>query len=234
MPKEGLYKKLAEVLAEVGRIPKNGRNEHFKYDYVLEADLVDHIRPMLAKRNMVVLPSVEDAAQNGNIFTAKVRFRFIDGDTGEFEDMYIVGAGQDSGDKGYYKAYTGAVKYCLMKTFLVATGDDPERDDDDAPRRKENAKPAPKPVQQAKSQAPIGTPPKSANAEKPAPEVPAHGYAGFWASVKNLGCDERFVHEQAAAYFNVPGLSSLSDIPNLTQEKLTKFLLHLRDIVRAA
>ena len=234
MAKESLYKKLLAVLSEVDRIPKNGHNAHFNYDYVLDADLVDHIRPLMVKHNLLMLPNVEETTQNGNIATAKMRYRFIDPETGDSEDVFFTGQGQDTGDKGYYKAYTGAEKYCLMKTFLVGTGDDPERDNDDAPRRKENAKPAPKPVQQAKSQAPIGTPPKSANAEKPAPEVPAHGYAGFWASVKNLGCDERFVHEQAAAYFNVPGLSSLSDIPNLTQEKLTKFLLHLRDIVRAA
>ncbi len=41
------------------------------------------------------------------------------------------GAGNDRnkngvGDKGTYKAITGATKYALMKTFLLETGDDPE------------------------------------------------------------------------------------------------------------
>ena len=37
--------------------------------------------------------------------------------------------GADSKDKGGFKAYTGALKYYLANTFMVATGDDPERDD---------------------------------------------------------------------------------------------------------
>ena len=42
----------------------------------------------------------------------------------------LVGQGIDSGDKGAYKAATGVNKYVLMKVFQLATGDDPEKDDD--------------------------------------------------------------------------------------------------------
>ena len=59
----------------------------------------------------------------------RIKFQFIDGTTGERTDMQeIVSYGDDPGDKGIYKALTGAVKYALMKTFLIATGDDPEAD----------------------------------------------------------------------------------------------------------
>ena len=34
----------------------------------------------------------------------------------------------DKGDKAGYKAFTGALKYYLANTFMVATGDDPEKD----------------------------------------------------------------------------------------------------------
>jgi hypothetical protein len=54
------------------------------------------------------------------------------------EWVYWMGYGDDTGDKGYYKAETGAVKYFLMKTFMVATGNDPEADaqvDERAARR---------------------------------------------------------------------------------------------------
>lgn len=37
-----------------------------------------------------------------------------------------VGEGADTGDKGIYKTYTGALKFFYMKWFMVATGDDPE------------------------------------------------------------------------------------------------------------
>ena len=36
--------------------------------------------------------------------------------------MYLL----DKGDKAGYKANTGAIKYYLANTFMVATGDDPE------------------------------------------------------------------------------------------------------------
>lgn len=44
------------------------------------------------------------------------------------EWQFWAGYGDDAGDKGIYKALTGAVKYALMKQFLVSTGDDPEGD----------------------------------------------------------------------------------------------------------
>ena len=42
------------------------------------------------------------------------------------------------GDKGVYKAITGAVKYIFMKNFLIPTGDDPEKDNNKSePEKKE-------------------------------------------------------------------------------------------------
>ena len=38
------------------------------------------------------------------------------------------GSGQDAGDKGIFKAISGAQKYALMKAFMIPTGDDPEQD----------------------------------------------------------------------------------------------------------
>jgi hypothetical protein len=58
-----------------------------------------------------------------------------------------VGEGQDAGDKAVYKAMTGALKYCLLKTFLIPTGDDPERDETPAkPPAPKSAPPTPKPA----------------------------------------------------------------------------------------
>ena len=43
----------------------------------------------------------------------------------------------DKGDKAGYKAFTGALKYYLADTFMVATGDDPEKE---SPETKMNDK----------------------------------------------------------------------------------------------
>ena len=44
----------------------------------------------------------------------------------------------DKGDKALYKAKTGALKYFFATTFLVATKDDPERADEETPKRNNN------------------------------------------------------------------------------------------------
>jgi hypothetical protein len=127
-----LVSKLAAAMKEVGRIPKSGRNDFHKYDYVTEADLVDAIRDKLSDRNVFLFTSIESTAHAGDITEVFTVHTFVDGDTGESFSVKGYGQGQDKGDKGGYKAQTGAMKYALMKNFLVATGDDPEQHDDKA------------------------------------------------------------------------------------------------------
>ena len=52
---------MACVLADVGRVPKNGRNNFHGYDYAVEADIVDSVRDSLAANGLVLFPSVLDA-----------------------------------------------------------------------------------------------------------------------------------------------------------------------------
>lgn len=243
MAKEGLYKKLVAVLGEVDRIPKNGRNEHFKYDYVMEADLVDHIRPLLVKYGLLMLPSVEEATQNGNLSTVRMRFRFVDAETGDFEDIFFDGQGQDTGDKGYYKAYTGAGKYVLMKTFLVATGDDPERDEDSGNGKRENgesakrgaSKPAQQPVTPPAQQKPTEQPQREVDngtAAKGAIPPTSKDWTAFWMACRELGLGKDAVHREAGPYFRLDGVpKSLNDVPGLTGAKLQAFAEQLKSIV---
>lgn len=133
-----LYTKLAEVMAEVGRVEKRGRNDFHNYDYVTEADLIAEVRDKLAARGVMVLPSVVGEVdereittargQTSTVSTIRVAFTFVDGESGDKHTCEFAGQGDDGGDKGLYKAYTGALKYFLMKTFLIPTGDDPEGD----------------------------------------------------------------------------------------------------------
>lgn len=124
----GLHGKLAEVMAEVGRVPKRGRNEFHKYDYATEADIVDAVRGALSSRSVSLVPSVRQVIRDGTLTTALMAFQFTDGETGETATYEWAGTGDDKGDKGLYKAMTGALKYFLLKTFLLPTGDDPEAD----------------------------------------------------------------------------------------------------------
>jgi hypothetical protein len=134
-----LYAKLVEVMKAVGYVPKRGRNEFHKYDYVTEADLVEAVRNELSSRGIVMLAQATDITREGTLTTVHMEFLFVDPESGEQHQAKWIGTGEDKGDKGLYKAYTGAIKYFLMKSFLIPTGDDPERDDGKA--AKQNGKP---------------------------------------------------------------------------------------------
>jgi hypothetical protein len=133
-----LVRKLSEVMNEVKYIQKKGFNKFHKYSYATESDVAEKVREELAKRNVMMIPSVkehilrEHTNRSGNveyIVTIDMEFTFFDGDTGEEITFNMSGEGQDAGDKAIYKAITGAQKYALMKVFMIPTGDDPERDE---------------------------------------------------------------------------------------------------------
>lgn len=149
----GLIRKLAEVMAAVERVPKRGRNEFHRYDYATEADIVATVRDELSKRGVMLIPAVQNHERHelrdgidsktgkdkprDPVTILHMTFTFVDGETGERETHPWLGAGQDGGDKGVYKAMTGAAKYFLMKTFLMPTGDDPETEGKKEARRRE-------------------------------------------------------------------------------------------------
>lgn len=133
-----LAAKLAKILGEVGKVPKTGYNSFHKYNYVTENDLVYAVRDKLAAEGVFVFTSVEE--QHSEIITAAdgkqslltkvvTLHTFVDGETGETFSVKSQGQGSDNGDKGGYKAITGAMKYFLYKCFMIPTGDDPEGDD---------------------------------------------------------------------------------------------------------
>lgn len=129
-----LTKKMSEVLGEVGWVPKNGYNDHHRYKFVREADLMDAIREKLAVRGVMAYTSTIEAnvrsfEANGKIrveATVKMEHLYVDSDSGEERLMTSFGHSLDTGDKALYKAITGAEKYHVMKLFMVSSGDDPE------------------------------------------------------------------------------------------------------------
>ncbi|ALA12461.1 ERF family protein [Paenibacillus larvae] len=132
-----LVKKLAEVMDSVKYIQKTGYNSFNNYKYATEADVNEKVREELAGRKVIMIPNVKSQSirEHKNrkgyieyIATVQVEFTFMDGESGETITFSTFGEGQDSGDKGTYKAITGAQKYALMKAFMIPTGDDPEGD----------------------------------------------------------------------------------------------------------
>lgn len=139
-PYTSIPTKLAEVMAALGRIEKKGFNKHQNYRFVRESDVVEALVPLLAERHLFLssgivkekIAPLYQTSSGSQMWLTKVwvEFTWHDGDTGEtLGPRVVVGYGADTGDKGVYKAMTGAEKYFLMKTFLISTGDDPESDE---------------------------------------------------------------------------------------------------------
>jgi hypothetical protein len=135
-----LRQKLAEVRRRLGYIQKRGHNERFNYSYVTAADIAGAVGDILAELGVVVIPSLENityestAGRGEATRMARVvmAYTFADVDSGEEVVAKVAGQGLDVGDKAPYKAMTGALKYALLQSFLLATGDDPEDERMDA------------------------------------------------------------------------------------------------------
>lgn len=131
-----LFGKLVEILADLGPMMKTKRNPHFGYNYVGEGQVMAELRHRLSDRHIFLFTSVEtctpqysEEPKAGVFVAVTTRHTFYDADTNETFVVNGAGLGWDSGDKGVYKAITGAMKYALMKNFLVTDEQDPEDGD---------------------------------------------------------------------------------------------------------
>lgn len=130
--------KLAAIQKEVEHMEKDGRNAAQGYNYLSEAQITAQFKPLLEKHGIVFIyaskiTGSQHSPKGTQIVTdVEVTYQFLDVETGHYIQGRAAGQGADSGDKGVYKAITGAVKYIFMKTFLIPTGDDPEKDEQKA------------------------------------------------------------------------------------------------------
>ncbi len=126
---------LRKELASKGILKKGGLNTFDKYTYFSESQYKELFTSLFATHNLELkfteldyTASVGSSEKMKNVRTVKLQFTLIDVETGYSEDTVITGEAFDKSDKAGYKAYTGALKYYLADTFLVATGDDAEKD----------------------------------------------------------------------------------------------------------
>ena len=96
------------------------------------ADLAGSVGDILAELGVVVIPQLQSIStetprsSSDRIARVVMNYRFVDARSGEELIVRVAGEGADAGDKAPYKAMTGALKYALLQSFLLATGDDPE------------------------------------------------------------------------------------------------------------
>ena len=136
------------VMTDVGYVQKKDENKFQKYKYAGEGALLAALRPAMVRHGLVLFPSVKHVSpidEYGNT-TVTVEFTLTHAPTGAVwtKPLIGVGVGNDRnskggvGDKGVYKAITGCVKYQLFKMFLLETGDDAEKTDNEESKTEQN------------------------------------------------------------------------------------------------
>ena len=146
MGAENIDQAIALVYATVDFVKKE-RAAGLGYSFAGEAAIIDVVRPAMVENGIVmrVLEVLEfetdtyttskGAVMNRTLL--KARIRFTHAPSGTHVDCEALGEGADSGDKSANKAMTGAYKYAIRQTFMIETGDDPDRDSSDEQERKQ-------------------------------------------------------------------------------------------------
>ena len=129
-----IYAALALVIAEVGAVGKNKRNEQQQYNYRSCDDVCDAVRPLLGKAGVCVTKRIVEKTQedfttrNGVLMIwvkIKCEWTFYASD-GSFVKTEACGEGMDMGDKAINKAETGSLKNALLQMFMVMGHEDSE------------------------------------------------------------------------------------------------------------
>ena len=140
-----IYQKMLAIEAELATVAKSleikaGANS---YKAVDEGDILRAVKPLENKYGVFSYPKSRTVVESGTIESVdykgntkkqlferiEVVYRFVNIDKPEeYIETTSYGDGIDSGDKSVGKTMTYADKYALMKSYKIATGDDPDRE----------------------------------------------------------------------------------------------------------
>lgn len=133
--KNNLIQAKLAVMREVGYVQKTTAKE-LRYTFAGEADLIRALRPAMIEAGLALSPakaeilSAESYETRSGSTMRLVRTRHVfrlSHESGEYEDIEVLGEAADSGDKTLPKCQTIAFKYALRQAFIIETGDDPDQ-----------------------------------------------------------------------------------------------------------
>lgn len=132
-----LFAKIATVMSKVRTLEKTGENKFDKYSYVTADAIAIRIGAVMAEVGLAFLPSLVSVEtseyttqKGGSNFRTVAHFQMTLActETGATFTSMWSGEAIDRSDKSISKAAVSAVKYYLLKTFLLAGGDEEDAD----------------------------------------------------------------------------------------------------------
>lgn len=139
-----IYSAILGVMADVGAIRKDKKNQQQGFKYRGIDDVMNALQPAMVKHGIFVAPTIleqhreeRQTSRGGNLIysicTIKYTFYAKDGSSVE---TTVIGEGMDSGDKATNKAMSIAFKYACFQVFCIPTEEMKDPDEDTPPPSK--------------------------------------------------------------------------------------------------
>lgn len=126
-----IYQAINSIMNEMEAIEKGKKNAQQGFMYRGVDDVMNTLKPLLAKHKVFVVPKVleetreERTTAKGGLLlysVLKIEYSFYAED-GSFVSAVVIGEGMDSGDKASNKAMSVAFKYACFQVFCIPTED---------------------------------------------------------------------------------------------------------------
>lgn len=133
--KMNIYQRIQAVMQDIQYLAKDDQVAFgtTKYKAISEEKVTTSVRSSMIKNGLVMYPetqeiSMQEISKEKQITTVNVTYRMVNVDNPN-EQIMIASSGQgsDTQDKGSGKAMTYAFKYALLRTFMIPTGEDPDK-----------------------------------------------------------------------------------------------------------
>lgn len=124
-----IYEAISNVMAEIGAIGKDKKNQQQGFMYRGIDDVMNALQPALVKNKVFIAPEVvsenreERQTQKGGVMFSvrlEISYRFYTID-GSFIETKVIGEAMDSGDKATNKAMSIGYKYACFQVFCIPT-----------------------------------------------------------------------------------------------------------------
>jgi hypothetical protein len=131
--RKNIYQRIIEVMKRVDYIQKVDKAaKGLPYKYVSHDQVTGALHMPMAEAGIVAITDIVEMTQEGNRTTVKISLSLVNADDPkDFITVSSYGYGIDQQDKGPGKAISYASKMALLKIFMLETGEDPEKDNED-------------------------------------------------------------------------------------------------------
>ena len=135
MEHKNIHEALHAIYKEVGYVQKT-KSASLNYSFAGESEFIKEVRPSMIENGVTISVAKMDSIVQETYITKSgtsmvrsvihgvVRFTHV---SGTWIDTEAYGEASDTGDKSVNKAMTDLYKYALRQTFMIETGDDPDK-----------------------------------------------------------------------------------------------------------